>query len=123
MPLYYVCLFFCFPECRDHYITSQSLSFYSFFFFKAIQLPLSQAGTGHNVATHHNSPLEHFQKLLTKKVRRLWQVRMCAGAVQSRYMCNLTKGEEGRQTKHIIRMNELGNCDDMILFMMVVMQW
>lgn len=122
MSLYYVCLFFCFPECRDHYITPQSLSFYSLFFL-SYSAPSVAAGTGHNVATHHNSPLEHFQKLLTKKVRRLWQVRMCAGAVQSRYMCNLTKGEEGRQTEHIIRMNELGNCDDMILFMMVVMQW
>lgn len=94
-----------------------------FFFFLSYSAPSVAAGTGHNVATHHNSPLEHLQKLLTKKVRRLWQVRMCAGAVQSRYMCNLTKGEEGRQTEHIIRMNELGNCDDMILFMMVVMQW
>lgn len=92
-------------------------------FFLSYSAPSVAAGTGHNVASHHNSPLEHFQKLLTKKVRRLWQVRMCAGAVQSRYMCNLTKGEEGRQTEHIIRMNELGNCDDMILFMMVVMQW
>ncbi len=47
-----------------------SLSSVVYFF----QLPPSvAAGSDHNVAAHHNSPLEGFQKFLTKKVRGLWR--------------------------------------------------
>ena len=51
------------------------LFFFHFIYFSlslSCPVPSTSAGSDHNLAAHHNSPLEGFQKLVTKKVKGLW---------------------------------------------------